>query len=87
MRTFILFSVLLGIFLAVGSLWGTFGMLTALIFSLILNFASYWYSDKVVLAIYRAKIVSKKESPRLYRVVEKLECIYTVISYELVQKV
>jgi heat shock protein HtpX len=72
MRTFILFSVLLGIFLAVGSLWGTFGMLTALIFALLLNFASYWYSDKVVLAIYRAKIVSKKESPRLYRVVEKL---------------
>ncbi len=40
--------------------------------SLIMNIASYWYSDKLVLAMTRAKPVSAEENPELYRVVENL---------------
>jgi heat shock protein HtpX len=37
-----------------------------------MNIASYWYSDKIVLAISKAKPVAERESPELYRVVENL---------------
>ncbi|MFY9462250.1 MAG: M48 family metallopeptidase [Candidatus Sungiibacteriota bacterium] len=44
----------------------------AVIFSIAMNFASYWYSDKLVLAISRAKPIEKKDAPELYRIVENL---------------
>lgn len=43
-------------------------------FALLMNFISYWYSDKIVLAISRAKPLEKKDNPELYRIVENL-CI------------
>jgi len=46
----------------------------AVIFSLIMNIASFWYSDKIVLAMTRAKPIEKKDNPELYRIVENL-CI------------
>lgn len=46
----------------------------ALVFSILMNFFSYWYSDKIVLAIARAKKIEKKDNPELYRIVENL-CI------------
>ncbi len=49
-------------------------LIYAVIFSLVMNIASFWYSDKVVLAMTRAKPIEKKDSPELYRVVENL-CI------------
>lgn len=49
-------------------LWG------AVILSILMSFFSYWYSDKIVLAMSRAKPVEKKDNPELYRVVENL-CI------------
>ena len=42
------------------------------IFSLAMNVASYWYSDKIVLAISRAKPVSERENPELHRIIENL---------------
>ncbi|MBU0899147.1 MAG: zinc metalloprotease HtpX [Nanoarchaeota archaeon] len=54
--TVALLGTLTGILLAVG--WfvgGIFGMTLALILALVLNFVSYWYSDKIVLKIYKAK--------------------------------
>ncbi len=44
----------------------------AVIFSILISFFSYWYSDKIVLAITRAKRVEKKDNPELYRIVENL---------------
>ena len=44
----------------------------AVIFSLLMNFASYWYSDKIVLLLTRAKPIEKKDNPELYRIVENL---------------
>jgi heat shock protein HtpX len=43
-------------------------------FVIVLNFFSYWYSDKVVLAMNRAKLIEKKDNPEFYRLVENL-CI------------
>ncbi len=46
----------------------------AVIYSILMSFFSYWYSDKVVLAISRARPVEKRDNPELYRIVENL-CI------------
>jgi heat shock protein HtpX len=51
---------------------GQNGALTALFFAGIMNFASYWFSDKIVLAMYRAKQVDESDAPVLYRVVRRL---------------
>lgn len=49
-------------------------LIFAVIFSLLMNIISFWYSDKVALAISRAKPIEKSDSPELYRIVENL-CI------------
>lgn len=46
----------------------------ALIFGILMNISSYWYSDKIVLAIAKAKKITRKDNPELYRIVENL-CI------------
>lgn len=72
-RTALLLGLLTGILLAIGYLWqGIFGMSVFLIIAFIMNFLSYWYSDKIVLAMYRAKPISKSDEPKLHEIVEKL---------------
>src|SRR5579871_1647161 len=51
---------------------GQNGMILALIFAAVMNFISYFYSDKIALAMYRAQPVSREELPRAYQVVERL---------------
>jgi len=46
----------------------------AVFLSVFASFGSYWWSDKIVLAMYRAKPIEKKDNPELYRTVENL-CI------------
>ncbi len=46
----------------------------AVIYSILASFFSYWYSDKIVLAMSRAKRIKKKDNPEIYRLVENL-CI------------
>ena len=46
----------------------------AVFLSVFMSFGSYWWSDKIVLAMYRAKPIEKKDNPELYRIVENL-CI------------
>lgn len=46
----------------------------AVIFSILMSFFSYWHSDKIVLAMSRAKEIKKQDNPELYRLVENL-CI------------
>ncbi len=46
----------------------------AVIFSVLMSFFSYWHSDKIVLAMSRAKEIKKQDNPELYRLVENL-CI------------
>src|SRR5947208_15103866 len=51
---------------------GQNGMLLALIIAAVLNFISYFFSDKLALAMYRAKPVTREELPRAYQIVERL---------------
>lgn len=55
-----------------GMLGGRTGMMLAFIFALGMNFFSYWFSDKLVLSIYRAKEVTEAEAPELYSIVRNL---------------
>lgn len=71
-KTVILLGLLTGILLWIGSFWGQSGLLFALIFSVIMNFVAYWFSDKIALAIYRAKPVTEKEAPKLYKIVREV---------------
>jgi heat shock protein HtpX len=72
-RLTLLLGLLTGIFIGTGFLLGgTGGMTFALIFAVIFNFSSYWYSDKIVLRMYGAKIVSESEAPKLHRMVSNL---------------
>lgn len=47
-------------------------LIAAVIFSSAMSFSSYWYSDKIVLKISRAREIKKSDSPELYRLVENL---------------
>jgi heat shock protein HtpX len=46
----------------------------AVVVSVFMSFSSYWYSDKIVLAMTKAKPIQKADNPELYRIVENL-CI------------
>src|SRR5437764_8686888 len=51
---------------------GQNGMFLALAFAAVMNFVSYFYSDKIALAMYRAKPVTREELPRAFAAVERL---------------
>ncbi|MFH1846671.1 MAG: zinc metalloprotease HtpX [Candidatus Omnitrophota bacterium] len=72
-KTAILIILLTVILMAVGSLLGGVrGAFIAFLFALLLNGVSYWYSDKIILTMYKARVLSKKDYPRLYKTVEEL---------------
>ena len=71
-KTWILIAALGGLFVAIGSIWGTSGMIIALIIALVFNFSMYWFSDKIAVATSRAKPVTEQEQPELYRIVREL---------------
>jgi heat shock protein HtpX len=51
---------------------GQNGMILALCFAAVMNFVSYFFSDKIALAMYRAQPVTREELPRAYAIVERL---------------
>ena len=55
-----------------GALGGKGGMMFAFVFALIMNFGSYWFSDKIVLSMYRAQEITPDQVPELYNVVKRL---------------
>ena len=66
-------ALLTGILIAVGgSFGGRNGAMIMLVFSLGMNFFSYWYSDKMVLAAYHAQEITRAQAPELYGLVEML---------------
>lgn len=72
-KTVFLMSLMMALFLLVGySIGGNSGMTIAFIFSLVMNFGSYWFSDKIVLSMYRAKQITRAEAPKFYDMVERL---------------
>jgi len=71
-KTVILLGLMTGLFLGIGSFWGQSGLAIALVFSIVMNFGAYWFSDKLILAMYRAKEVTAKEQPKLYKIVKQV---------------
>jgi heat shock protein HtpX len=53
-------------------LGGNSGMIIALVFAAILNLGSYWFSDKIVLRMYRAQKIEESDNPSLYRLVRRI---------------
>ena len=73
LRTTVLLAALTALFLVIGgALGGNQGLFVAFIFALLMNFASYWFSDKIVLTMYGAREVGLHEAPDLYRLVQRL---------------
>ncbi|RPJ69606.1 MAG: protease HtpX, partial [Desulfobacteraceae bacterium] len=72
-RTTLLLGLLTGLIVLVGNLLGgRQGMLIALLVAAGMNFFSYWYSDKLVLKMYKAREVGPQDSPELYGTVQDL---------------
>jgi heat shock protein HtpX len=71
-KTWVLIAALGGLFVAIGSIWGTQGMFIALVLGLGFNLAMYWYSDKIAIATTRSKPVTEREYPDLFRIVREL---------------
>lgn len=72
-KTAILLGLLTGLLLLVGRLvGGQSGLVVALFFSIIMNFGAYWFSDKIVLAMYKAKPAEKKDYPHLHKIVDEV---------------
>ncbi len=72
-KTVILMTTMMVILIIVGSLiGGEQGMIIAFAFSVLLNFGSYWFSDKIVLRMYKAAEVSEASHPAFYSAVARL---------------
>src|SRR5262245_22305365 len=71
LKTALLLGLLSGLLLAIGQYFGgSNGLLIAFVFAAVMNFGSYWFSDEIVLRMYRAGEVGPGD--RLYAVVERL---------------
>jgi heat shock protein HtpX len=72
-KTFVLMAGLLGLFLIVGQLvGGSSGLVAALVIGSLFNFGMYFFSDRLVLRMYGAKLVTAQEAPDLYAMVDRL---------------
>ena len=79
LRLFGLYFMLTLLMIIVGSVAGAYfgsdpfsGMIFFLVFAIAINFFSYFYSDKLVLRAYGAKIIERQDNRRLYDMVKKI---------------
>ena len=73
MKTAVLMAAITALFMAIGSvLGGAQGMMVALVVALGMNFFSYWFSDTLVLKMYKAQEVDETSAPQFYRMVLEL---------------
>jgi heat shock protein HtpX len=73
LKTFLLMAVLTVALVFIGGfVGGQSGALIALVLAGAMNFASYFFSDRIVLKMYRAREVGREEAPELYDIVEHL---------------
>jgi heat shock protein HtpX len=70
-KTVMLLGVLSGLLIGVSSFFGRDGLIIGLVLAVLINFFSYFFSDKVVLAMYRAKEANEKEHHELYNLVKE----------------
>ncbi len=55
-----------------GAVGGQSGALIFLVLAALMNFGMYWFSDRIVLKMYRAKVISEADAPELYQMVDRL---------------
>lgn len=73
LKTVILLAALSGLLVVLGGyLGGKNGATLALVIALVMNFGSYWFSDKIVLSMYHAQEVTESEAPDLYNLIREL---------------
>ncbi len=73
LKTMLLLTVLTVLLVVCGqAIGGPRGAMIALAFALVFNFGAYWFSDKIVLGMYRAREVTPQEAPRLHQMVKEL---------------
>ena len=73
MKSTLLLVALTLLFVWIGyGLGGNQGVMVAFVFALLFNFVSYWFSDKIVLKMYRAKQVDQSSAPELVDIVRRL---------------
>jgi heat shock protein HtpX len=71
-KTFVLLAFLGALFMGIGAIFGTGGLVIGAVLALLFVGGMYWFSDKIAVAAARAKPVSREEAPRLYEIVEDL---------------
>lgn len=72
-KTFILMAGLMALFLVVGqAIGGQQGLMMALVMGSAMNFIMYFFSDKMVLKMYGAKVITRDDAPQLYDMVDRL---------------
>jgi len=72
-NTLVLMAGLMGLFLLAGQLLGgSQGLVLALIVGSAFNFVMYFFSDRIVLRMYGARVVTEEQAPELYRMVDRL---------------
>ena len=72
-KTALLLGVLTAMLVLIGgAIGGERGMLVAFVLALVMNLASYWFSDKIVLAMYGAQPITEAQAPGLYAIVRRL---------------
>jgi heat shock protein HtpX len=73
MKTFLLMGLLTVLLVVIGRvIGGQNGMMIAFLFAVVMNFASYWFSDKMVLAMYRAQELTQADNPALFQMIGDL---------------
>jgi heat shock protein HtpX len=71
-KTFVLLAFLGAVFIGVGAIFGTGGLVIGAVIGLLFVGGMYWFSDKIAIAAARAKPVTREQAPRLYEIVEDL---------------
>ena len=72
-KTTLLLGALTALIVWIGNMFGgQQGMVIAFVLAMGMNFFSYWFSDKIVLRMYRASEVSEQDSPELYDIVRNI---------------
>lgn len=72
LKTAVLLAMLTALLLWIGSMFGRAGFYFALVFVGIMNFATYWFSHKIVLWMYRAREAKQSDYPKLFKIVKEV---------------
>jgi heat shock protein HtpX len=73
LKTMFLMTLMTILVILIGrAIGGSQGMFIAFIFAMVMNFGSYWFSDKLALTMTRSQPLAREEAPELYAIVEKL---------------